>query len=322
MATAIFPVASAQNPRAGRASRRGKKPYVNLGSSSLVDIDKIILYLAEAAQTPIAALHRCCPEPPPLRPVYLHPAARISLVLQGEAHFKFGANNRREDRRLTVGEALIMEKGAWTETMHVAWCRMLGIVFFEDFVRVLYDEHDGVAPAPLGPTFYYHSIAKLCPAGELTVRALLACESDGPEARLLLAATLEFVRNLLLGEKDASPTKSPEWKRVRDILQRCFTLDMSREQMAQLARMHPAQLSRLVKKHAGLKLCDYIEKLRLDYARELLRQPDPPVGEVAARCGYRYANYFIRRFRRAYGDTPHRFRSQFRPEQAVFEEKS
>lgn len=57
----------------------------------------------------------------------------------------------------------------------------------------------------------------------------------------------------------------------------------------------------------GLTPNEYLQSVRLRYAKGLLRQRDRlrlPIGEIALRCGYYDAAYFCRAFRRATGMTP------------------
>jgi AraC family transcriptional regulator, arabinose operon regulatory protein len=58
----------------------------------------------------------------------------------------------------------------------------------------------------------------------------------------------------------------------------------------------------------------YSERLRLDYAQQLLRQTDLPIARIAEEVGFADALYFSRRFRRLRGATPSGFRAHSRRE--------
>jgi transcriptional regulator GlxA family with amidase domain len=53
---------------------------------------------------------------------------------------------------------------------------------------------------------------------------------------------------------------------------------------------------------------DYIERIRLSHARDLLGMTDMGVGEVAVECGYANAEALTRNFRESYGSAPSEFR--------------
>jgi len=55
----------------------------------------------------------------------------------------------------------------------------------------------------------------------------------------------------------------------------------------------------------------YLERLRLQNALSMLKQKQFTIAEVAARCGYRDANYFSRVIRRTTGRSPLQFRKHY-----------
>jgi transcriptional regulator GlxA family with amidase domain len=56
----------------------------------------------------------------------------------------------------------------------------------------------------------------------------------------------------------------------------------------------------------------YLRSIRLDSARELLRQSNLGIGDIAQRCGYHELSHFSRDFARANGSSPQRFRQRAR----------
>ncbi|WP_223580104.1 helix-turn-helix transcriptional regulator [Sphingobacterium sp. GVS05A] len=55
----------------------------------------------------------------------------------------------------------------------------------------------------------------------------------------------------------------------------------------------------------------YIYKLRLDYGTKLLLQTENSINEIAKMCGFNSANYFCRLFRKNFGISPGKYRSNF-----------
>ncbi|HRU71331.1 MAG TPA: AraC family transcriptional regulator [Kiritimatiellia bacterium] len=80
-------------------------------------------------------------------------------------------------------------------------------------------------------------------------------------------------------------------------------------QLARLANLSYCQLFRLCKLHLGLSLQQFIERERIAYAKRLLTLNHLSVKEVAAQVGYANQLYFSRRFQRAVGVSPTRFRA-------------
>lgn len=67
------------------------------------------------------------------------------------------------------------------------------------------------------------------------------------------------------------------------------------------------QMERLFRRHLDTTPRKYLQNMRLQRARILLAETDMPVVEVATACGYDSATHFSKRFREAYGMSPHKF---------------
>ena len=86
--------------------------------------------------------------------------------------------------------------------------------------------------------------------------------------------------------------------------------DYTVERLASGVFMSQSQLHRKLKAVAGLSPVQYIRRVRLQHARELLSgQPDLPVYAVAQACGFDDPAYFVRVFRQEFGVTPAAWRN-------------
>lgn len=77
-------------------------------------------------------------------------------------------------------------------------------------------------------------------------------------------------------------------------------------------RCHPDFLSRKFKNHAGLELSLYIRRMRIDHARELLKDPKRSIDDAAEQSGFTDRIHFAKVFRRLTGQTPGQYKRQFR----------
>ncbi|MDQ8208688.1 GH1 family beta-glucosidase [Coraliomargarita sp. SDUM461003] len=75
---------------------------------------------------------------------------------------------------------------------------------------------------------------------------------------------------------------------------------------------HPDFLSRRFKQFVGTSLSEYIRQIRLDFARNLLRDPDVHIGDAADRAGFSDRIHFSKVFRKEMGMTPSQYKQQFR----------
>lgn len=69
-----------------------------------------------------------------------------------------------------------------------------------------------------------------------------------------------------------------------------------------------AYVSQYFKEHAGENFSDYLERIRLQRARELLANDTMPVYRIAAEIGYGNDNTFRRAFKRRFGISPSEYR--------------
>jgi len=79
----------------------------------------------------------------------------------------------------------------------------------------------------------------------------------------------------------------------------------SLERLARIASASPRHLSRLFNEHAGMSLPDYVNRLRVALARELLDHTRLDMERVAERSGFASARQLRRAWSRSYPTPPH-----------------
>ncbi|PAD79235.1 MULTISPECIES: response regulator [Paenibacillus] len=84
--------------------------------------------------------------------------------------------------------------------------------------------------------------------------------------------------------------------------------DITLVHLAERYFFNPSYLSRLFKQERGINLSEYIEKCRIRRAKELLKEGDLKVRDVAPLVGYDAAHSFTRFFKKATGLTPQEYR--------------
>ena len=118
------------------------------------------------------------------------------------------------------------------------------------------------------PEAWYRTREGAGPILEDLFRTLCTLSPESRGASPLLRSICELVFERLETEIEQELSEEEQlWQRIRIWLGRCFREDLSREAIAKMLRIHPARLSRVVRKFAGTGVCDYIRDLRLGYAR-------------------------------------------------------
>jgi transcriptional regulator GlxA family with amidase domain len=79
---------------------------------------------------------------------------------------------------------------------------------------------------------------------------------------------------------------------------------LKRSETARRIGLSTRQLDRLFSGKLGASYADHYRRIRLERARDLLRQSAVPITEIALGCGFSSASHFSRAYREAFGVTP------------------
>lgn len=86
-----------------------------------------------------------------------------------------------------------------------------------------------------------------------------------------------------------------------------YTEDVGLNEIALRLDVSSIYLSHLFKKEVGITFSAYITKLRIERAKELLRQGDKKIYEISEAVGYQTVQYFSKVFKKETGKTPGEF---------------
>ncbi|NNE67601.1 MAG: helix-turn-helix transcriptional regulator [Pyrinomonadaceae bacterium] len=118
--------------------------------------------------------------------------------------------------------------------------------------------------------------------------------------------TLEMLGHLLRKSVDG---KMPAWlKRVVEKLNDEFTYNISIDELASEAGVHPTTLMRTFRKFRQCSIGGYVQNLRVTAAARRLAQNDVPIAEVALDSGFADQSHLTKIFKRVTGTTPGAFR--------------
>jgi AraC-like DNA-binding protein len=129
---------------------------------------------------------------------------------------------------------------------------------------------------------------------------------SGADARITDAVFLALLRALAsrMGIQATHATMHPGLVRAGEYITEHLTVTLDVDALAQQTGMSTSHLNRLFRSHHGCGPLRYQQDLRLQLAQRFLQDPMLTVTEVAKRCGYPDANYFVRLFRQRCGRPP------------------
>jgi len=158
-----------------------------------------------------------------------------------------------------------------------------------DFQEMLFEQGDQ------RPGWEWMLCARLM---ELSVRMLRTNHRAGEDRRPV------FIRGADSGERVA---------RYALQLQKQFYMHHNLDSAAHATGLSRRQFTEMFRKVAGMSWKQYIQKLRLEHSRKLLRETDKTVTAVAFECGFEDLSYFTHQFKKSFGCSPQVFRHANHP---------
>jgi len=107
-------------------------------------------------------------------------------------------------------------------------------------------------------------------------------------------------------------THFQELQRVIEFLAENFVSDITVDRLAEIAGISVPHLNRRFRDLLRLSPMEYVHSLRIQEAQRLLITTDRPVGDIAIATGFYDQSHFTKRFRKATGITPLKYRKRYR----------
>ena len=151
-----------------------------------------------------------------------------------------------------------------------------------------------------------------------SVRRLLDCESI-MEMKYHINDMLINIDKYILSSVISDDNKFDD---IIDFVDKNYSdINLSVSMIANIMSMNAPYISRYFRSKSGQGLLDYINRIRLKKAKEILGREDSNIKEIATQVGYCNCNTFIRVFRRYEGITPGQFREIILKYEAVTSKK-
>jgi len=97
-------------------------------------------------------------------------------------------------------------------------------------------------------------------------------------------------------------------KNIHEFLMKNYREEVTLEQVAEVVHMAPGSASRFFKTSTGLSIFEYLNKIRIDLARQMLLNTELSVVDICFDSGFRNLSHFNKQFRKFSGTTPRQFR--------------
>lgn len=118
----------------------------------------------------------------------------------------------------------------------------------------------------------------------------------------------EFAYGIQAGE---GMTKNKAVQSLLGFIDEHYAEDIGLKELADYVKMNPAYLSMLFKERVGMSYVKYLTKIRMDKAKELLRDGEK-VTEVSVKVGYNDYRYFSQVFKKNENITPNEYKEMYK----------
>ncbi|MBW1296236.1 helix-turn-helix domain-containing protein [Aquimarina litoralis] len=102
--------------------------------------------------------------------------------------------------------------------------------------------------------------------------------------------------------------KSNRILKVHEFIMEHYKQDVSLEKCAEMVNMTVSAFCRYFKSETSFTFTNYLNKIRIDFAKKLLINTDMPIKEIAFECGYNSVPYFNRQFKKIEKISPYTLR--------------
>jgi AraC-like DNA-binding protein len=105
---------------------------------------------------------------------------------------------------------------------------------------------------------------------------------------------------------------SDRLSKVYDFIANNFTRKITLEEIADLAHMTTNGFCNYFKKNTGRTVFQYINELKIGYAKKLMIESDMSISEAAFQSGFNSISFFNRVFRKSTGKSPREYKDGFK----------
>jgi len=243
-------------------------------------------------------------------PLHSHDFAEIHYVLSGKGTFRVG------DREYAIkpGDVLLCNPETLHHTTSCETPVELFYLAFHDFH--FKDTEPNHFPLPGGEAILHTSSATKQELTRCCHDMIKENDSNRPGRYFMLKASLIKLMILIIRESEQydqlhdgcrleTYRKGYAVDKIIDYLNENYEHKISLDQIARNMYLSPVYISKIFKEETGASPINYLIKIRLDKACNILMtEENPSIKEVAGRVGYEDVYHFSKLFKKYYGVAP------------------
>jgi len=237
---------------------------------------------------------------------------RLYVPLLGNQAMQVAQNGRSCTIQTKPGDAVFVPDNAWDKPEWSNSIQVLTFLFGAKQIGISLVEHKGGSDAPVSvvKTNIHGAHDGLIHNLLSALTTFAADRSTGPLTHLLTESLLHSCLRLLRSTPSHHSRKATRtYESICLFIQENFQHPLSRESVAEHFGLAPNHISRLFRQEGSMRFNDYLNLVRINRAKFMLRNYNMTLKEVSAKCGYGEVAYFCRLFKRINKETPTDYRA-------------
>jgi AraC-like DNA-binding protein/ligand-binding sensor protein len=144
-----------------------------------------------------------------------------------------------------------------------------------------------------------------------STRVMTPKQHDGVIKLLVIFAeqVASLSNQLIVERENAEP---PAIMRAKAFITEHSSEELSLEQVARAVNMSSFYFCKMFKKFGGVNFTEYVSRIRIEKARNLLLNPNLRISEIAYEVGFQSLTHFNRVFKKVLGQSPTEFRAHLK----------
>lgn len=127
----------------------------------------------------------------------------------------------------------------------------------------------------------------------------------------ILYELYEDVKNPLTGKSNIATSYYAPLKRVTEYIEKNYGNKISLNKLSEIANLSSTYFHKVFTETLGITPNEYVTKVRVDKAKELLIRTDLTIYDIALKCGYENIPYFSYTFKKRLNISPSEFRKRY-----------
>ncbi len=249
---------------------------------------------------------------PPAAMAYVTHFPRLSITLEGKHTMELAQNGPILKVSAARGQAVFVPGNAWNRPDWSEPVKVLTFLFGPRQIGISLVRKSAAKGLPDAVKIGIRGVRDGVTQNLLTALLQVAAEKQkGPLARLLVESLLyACLATLTSGNAPRQRKANRTFELLCLYIHENFQLPLTRESVAARYSLSPSHVSRLFRTEGLMQFNDYLNLVRVNRAKFILRNYTMSLKEVAASCGYSDAAYFCRVFKRISKMTPTEYRNQ------------